>query len=138
LVNVLAVERGRLYGLSFGIYFKRFGVWHVSRFIFARRTESLPFTIYHPHSTPPSWSARLNVLGSKTCYVNTYDRTSAGFINTNINFCGAACGRFVYTDAMAKPPREFSNHPIHPIPKNTPQSLVMVYIIIPIHALQFA
>jgi len=77
LVNVLAVERGRQYGLSFGIYFKRFGVWHVSRFIFARHTESLPFTIYHPHSTPRSWFARLNVLGSKTCYVNTYDRTSA-------------------------------------------------------------
>jgi len=58
------------------------------------------------------------VLGSKTCYVNTYDRTSAantpspcpspfdGFINTNINFCGAACGRFVYTDAIAKTTQE--------------------------------
>lgn len=84
------------------------------------------------------------MLGSKTCYVNTYDRTSAantpsacpspfdGFINTNINFCGAACGRFVYTDAIAETTQGFTNQPNSHPPNITPQSLVfVVYIIIP-------
>jgi len=50
LVNVLAVKGvWTLDGLSFGVYFKRFGVWHVSRFISARRTEPANMT---PHFSP--------------------------------------------------------------------------------------